>query len=276
MKNTILKRLLSLVVAIFVLLPIIASSVMAIEDYKIVTEPSCENPTVILNDTNGASYQWYEVTSGEITDKNGKGFEHFIMSGKSKYTSEKGWSSASFSLAEGIYSHFFCEVEINEGEAIFVDTQGQSLIGVTLYDPSTLQAVPFNVSEVANGYVFDNIGANKVLIGCGAYTDEAYIRVEIPTRKAFDKELENETGKTLSSFDFGKSYACVIEYADGTSLTSKTVTFIPDITGEPTAKKPTVEVSFKDYAKFQWHYVESEEILITDENADAIDGKRWL
>ena len=272
MKNTILKRLLSLVVAIFVLLPIIASSVMAIEDYKIVTEPSCENPTVILNDTNGASYQWYEVTSGEITDKNGKGFEHFIMSGKSEYNSEKGWSSASFSLAEGIYSHFFCEVEINEGEAIFVDTQGQSLIGVTLYDPSTLQDVPFNVSEVANGYVFDNIGANKVLIGCGAYTDEAYIRVEIPTRKALDKELENETGKTLSSFDFGKSYACVIEYADGTSLTSKTVTFIPDITGEPTAKKPTVEVSFKDYAKFQWHYVESEEILITDENAVAIDG----
>ena len=272
MKNT-MKRLLSLVVAIFVLLPIIASSVMAVEGYKIVTEPTTKNPTVILNDTNGATYQWYEVTSGEITDKNGKCFEHLILTGKAEYNSERGWSSAYLSLgAEDIYSHFFCELEINEGEAIFVDTQVENPIGFSLYDPSSLQQVSADVAEVENGYLFENIEASKVLIGCVAYTDEAYIRVEIPTRKAFDKELEGETSKTLGSFDFGKSYACVIEYADGTELTSKIITFAPTITSQPTMKRPAVEVSFEDYAEFQWYYVENEAIDITDENANAIDG----
>ena len=268
-----MKRAFSLMVAILLLLPIIASSVMAIEDYKIVTEPSCENPTVVLNDANGASYQWYEVTSGEITDKNGKGFEHPILTGKSEYSSEKGWSSAYFGFdSNSARTHFFCELEINDGETIFVDTQGQRFIHFSLHDPSTMQEISCDVAQVANGYVVSNIYAEKVLISCGSYTDEAYIRVEIPTRKTFDKELANETGKTLSSFDFGKSYACIIEYADGTSLTSKIISFTPDITKEPTVKEPTVEINFKDYASFQWYYVEDEEINITNENATEIDG----
>ena len=147
------------------LLPMIASSVMAInmDEREITKQPTVENPTVEVNDKDGASYQWYEVTSGEITDKNAKGFEYLMLSGKAEYNSEKGWSSAYLQIGESYYSHFFFEVEINEGETLFVEALS-NFIAIRLYDASTMQEAICDAAQTDTGYLFSNISAEKIVV----------------------------------------------------------------------------------------------------------------
>ena len=252
------------------LLPMIASSVMAInmDEREITKQPTVENPTVEVNDKDGASYQWYEVTSGEITDKNAKGFEYLMLSGKAEYNSEKGWSSAYLQIGESYYSHYFFEVEINEGETLFVEALS-NFIAIRLYDASIMQEAICDVVQTGTGYLFSNISAEKIVVEAISDSSEAYIKAVIEQRQKIDTALENETGATLNSFEFGKSYACVIEWEDGTELLSNTISFVPGIITQPTGDNPKVEASFKDYAKFEWYNVINEAIDVTDENAEA-------
>ena len=196
----------------------IASSVMAInmDEREITKQPTVENPTVEVN-KEGATYQWYEVTSGEITDKNAKGFESVMLSGKAEYNSEKGWSSAYLQIGESYYSHFFCEVEINEGETLFVEALS-NFIAIRLYDASTLQEAYYDAVQTETGYLFSNISAEKVVVEAVSNNSEAYVKAEIKERQSLDVPLENETSNTLSDYEFGKSYACVVEWEDGTEL----------------------------------------------------------
>ena len=110
MKNTIFKRALSLVVAILLVLPMIASSVVALdtENNAIISQPTNDNPTFEVANGDNASYQWYEATSGEITDRNAETFSHVILPGESEYNEEEGWLPVTFILGSGgeLYIHY--------------------------------------------------------------------------------------------------------------------------------------------------------------------------
>ena len=137
-----------------------------------------------------------------ITDKNAKGFEYLMLSGKAEYNSEKGWSSAYLQIGESYYSHFFFEVEINEGETLFVEALS-NFIAIRLYDASTLQEAICDAVQTETGYLFSNISAEKIVVEAISDSSEAYIKAEIEQRQKIDTALENETikprveGKTI-------------------------------------------------------------------------------
>ena len=280
MKNTIFKRALSLVVAILLVLPMIASSVMALdtENNAIISQPTNDNPTFEVADGDNASYQWYEATSGEITDRNAETFSHVILSGESEYNEEEGWLPVTFILGSGgeLYIHYYFVVEINQGEELYIDLLGGNTFDIYLVNPDDSNTVDCNIESTENGYVFSGIQAEKALLCIVSEEADMRVKAEIPSRASLDKALDGETNKSLSHYELGKSYACKATLNDGTEIISDVISFVPGIVKNPSATEPSVKVTLDEYAKYEWYYVNSNVADVTDKNASIIDGNEIL
>ncbi len=188
MKNTIIKRILSVMLAIFMLLPLIASSVMAIEDgYYITNQPTIKNPTVETNKNQDVKkYSWYEVFLSEYRLAPNDG----IVDGKS--------------IVEDIYSGYYLDGK-------WMSDNGYINIGVTAISGDIVKVT---FIEGFDGYacLYDGEDLTEQNDGSYIYTvsdsDQGYVDLVIcndnyePIEAIVEIVRDGESYPVFDSFDF--------------------------------------------------------------------------
>ena len=132
MKNTVFKRALSLVVAILLVLPMIASSVMALDTAKntITKQPTPQNPTVETNKNDDViKYSWYYIEKLGLYDivynpiVNGVYLVESVYDGQylnGKWTSDTGYINVGTTMFEGD----ILKITVNDGFYGYVGIYG--------------------------------------------------------------------------------------------------------------------------------------------------------
>ena len=238
--------------------------------YKIAHQPTAAEPYVSLNDSTGASYQWYEVSGlKEITDDDGvisvqSLWEDFAGEGEVSYSEADGWTGAveAYEYGSGTeYWAYYFAKSFNAGDTVVVNISSPAYFAFygmntdwyyEVYD-KTVDYVSFTVEET------------------GIYCIATWSLNEPPTVKVYSGNIQEsamagQTGATLTKLSYGKCYYCSVTAADGTIHRSGLLNNSYKITHQPTDMQQYVELNDSTGASYQW-YIEKEGIVpVTDEN----------
>ena len=256
MKNFGLKRAFSVVMALLLLLPAfamltLATSVSATPEVEreIISHPTFSNPTVTVSDKNGASYQWYYLTSLNYSI----GTEHVAQA----FGSFDGscWSHGDASTSDPLFTIYL--------EASTTVYFSYSYLDYGIY------------AQDENGYAIDFAYDGNWLIGSteqsslySFYAPTEGVQVEFNVSTNEYVPIEGQTGKTLTDYTIDTVYLVKISYEDGEVLESDSFSASFYMRSAPTEANPTVEVTFEDQTTFQWFVLNRE----TDEY-EPIEGQ---
>ncbi|MBE6674098.1 MAG: hypothetical protein E7596_03210 [Ruminococcaceae bacterium] len=265
MKSTVLKRMICIVMAVMLALPVLSIVAFAQEDNAeryITKQPSSAYPSIEVSDQQGATYQWYvydyaeEIT--EVTDQNA------IGKYDSGYT-ENGWTGG----ATEPVTYF--SIELEPGDILVVSDffagNFPYIVGETDIFPEyrmiSENQIEFDI-EVPDSYtLFINTdGGEKPTVN-------AQIKRKQKTK------LEGETASTLTEYEIGKQYAVLVAYEDGTTLWSNMFEMEYAISSEPTEIDPTVKTNKdSDVQDYKWYFAQKgeNEYAVIEEKKDPISA----
>ena len=204
--------------------------------YKFTKQPSGTDYTVEVNETNGASYQWYEtilgapvsVTETYIDDNDGMTMGSY---------GENGWTPMSDSGMCGYFA-----IAMNAGNMLTAKFASAPQGNVMLVEATTFSPVPVTISG-ENTYVF-TVPADA-LYGLIVESDSAP-NVEATLTTVSHQKVDNQNTATLDTTNLlAGTYACKVTWNMGTvdtiddyTLTSAAVEY---------AAPPTYTVTWKNY-----------------------------
>ena len=246
-------------------------------DYRIISQPTAADPTLLVSFEDEAEFQWF-IGTPVITPLD----DTMVSNAVGTYDSETGiWTGEHGEP----YSYSGYMEYISEYFDIYLEAG--TLVNVTLTNPDAMSPsdpeMRFSGDSSTEYVEFDESGVGSVVITkSDTYNVYHYcIDPETTTVKfeisSYDFEpIEGETDKTLSSFEYGSVYGAEATYEDDTALVSDHFRMDYAITKQPTVEDPSVEVNFPEGVEaYQWFKVTVEDVIITDEYADPVyyDGE---
>ena len=232
--------------------------------YKIdfVHQPTFEEPYVELNESEGATYQWYTIKDNafvEVTDKNASGnWSGFGAPEElySEYDAENGWGTTNGALFV---------IDLEAGDALrFEIPEGFSLAYMLNGFGSFYPAEGDNTNFVAQedgkyGFLLAATGETRP---DGPIYVKAYL-----IKDAACISVEGATQPTFADPDIANRYVCIVTLPGGEEFVSDIMSFDFAITHQPTFEEPYVALNNDTDATYQWYTVEKDTVAITDENA---------
>lgn len=213
-------------------------------EYAIVHQPTEKELYVKPNIEDGAKYQWYYAESAEVelTDKNTEAVADMYDSEPATYDAKTGWSGhrwASLYNNNGDYyvggenGATFFKVKLKKGDTVKFVFDGE-------VEAIALASSELNYNETK--YIDDE---DTVTITAPA-DSEYYVTAECDyetTLKAYKTpgykytKIDGETSQDLKNAESGKTYACEVTFADGTTEMSEVVTIPKAENGTSTESK---------------------------------------
>ncbi|MBQ3110502.1 MAG: hypothetical protein IJC69_05120 [Clostridia bacterium] len=218
-------------------------------------QPTTEEPYVEVNLPEGAAYQWYKVTSGEVEVINDGELAGSYET--SYYEEGVGWHGFWW---DSSYANYF-EVYLYEGDKITIIPSAYCIdIGIFNDD----DGYGGSLSEVEAGGEFTYTAE-----GDGWYDVYAYSDInDDTTLRAYTEgtvyaPIESETAARLVTTAPGEYY-CEVTFADGSTKESDSFV-ISMFTHQPTWEEPYVEVVSPEGATYQWYKIEGEKTEVVDD-----------
>ncbi len=287
MKNTTLKRIFCIFMAVMLLLPAFSVLALAVdtdngEIKKITSQPTAQKPTVETNDAE-ASYQWYYAETGKITDQNASPIADLplpmMMQGESGYTNGVGWTPAVISVADEMSMGLYFQVQMKEGEELIVNIDKVPLFKhAILIETEGFEALDTEIDRIDDSTIrISGIEEDcEVILAVVSVSTTSIINAEIPSRDAILDAVEGQTTNTLTKYELGKSYACEVTFSDGSEEISSVISYVPMITKQPTIADPSVSVSLEEYATYKWFETAYNQKEINLDNAQTFDAEEVL
>lgn len=192
----------------------LADNTIYLEEYAIDTQPTADNPTVAVNQTKDAAYQWYpaSLATEAVTDQNTTQGAYPCTYADGKWTAgedsygDKGWFTLALKKGDII------TVTVAEGETIPTDD------GLCLNDRASgeMDAVSFQPDKTVY---------TLTAPADGTYTLKSFMGNTVPvisataTKVQLGQAVSGQTTDTLTAPAAG-DYLCQITYPDGTVLQS--------------------------------------------------------
>ena len=233
--------------------------------FAITHQPTADEPYVETN-VNDAAYQWLEITydEEEIADNTGTAIGVHNSEGTSSFYDEvTGWNGVWFS-EDGI-AYFY--VYLESGQKIKV-VPSEFCATLVFYDTYHGYGTYESTVDAGEEVVFTAQSDGK-------YEVYAFLSPgNHPTLRAYHlnleySELDGETSAELKNGENGKYYACEVTYRNGETELSDSFGIPYEITHQPTADEPYVELNDDTNAAYQWYGVEETKTEYTNENATA-------
>lgn len=257
-----------------------ALSIIVSEDVtmlpEILTQPTLEDPTLLVSYDEVATYQWYSATEiGETVTPDD------IYDIYGTYDSESGlWTPQygdpykyEYYEERSMYLH---SIKLKKGE----------IIKVTILNPDAIspEDPSFRFYEIGygehhyelfdvNGNIYFTAPRDDIyeLFQFGIYPEETQYKIE---KLYFDLvELEGETEPTLKNAKRDQSYIAKAFYPEGFELESKALKMLPAIIKQPTSDDISVETNIiEDTMQYQWYTFGLETSDVTPDNAILTDS----
>ncbi|MBQ3087220.1 MAG: hypothetical protein IJC45_07790 [Clostridia bacterium] len=232
------------------------------ENLYITHQPTQEKPYVRINVADDASYQWY-TAADEREELVAAGEELELYNTDVYYSAQSGWHG--HWNADDEVSYFYIYLEKGETVTLVPSTECELYIsfedngyyGKWTYLDAGEELV--YTAEIEGWYEVDGYSNNEEQTTVRAYLGEISYT-----------EIEGETEDTLSSYEYGKKYACEVTFSDGVSEMSEMIDMSYRITHHPTAGEPYVELNCDTDAAYQWYTLYEGTTEITDENAQTV------
>lgn len=243
-------------------------------EYAITEEPTAAKPSVELNVSDGASYQWYikETETSPVTDSNATPYDATGESGLIKdtasYDNATGeWSGAVYQGAEMTYEHAYFEIDLKAGDVLYIEPS-ETPVDVVAFQEENAEILEY-VEE--NGKIMIPVFEDgSYLVGLITRSQDATIKAYVESAKAGEK-LAGQTTNTLTQYESGVYYYCEVTYTDGTVIRSNAFTVGKTFTHQPTADETYVEVTYPgEVTSYEWYEGVEVKNYITDENAEAL------
>lgn len=221
--------------------------------YAIVHQPTENELYVKPNIEDGAKYQWYYAESAEVelTDKNTEAVGDMYDSEPATYDAKTGWSGHRFAYlynddgdyyVDSVEGAIFFKVKLKKGDAVKFVFDGE--VSAIALANSKLN---YNETE----YIDNEDTVTITAPADGEYYITAYCDYET-TLKAYKTpgykytKIDGETSQDLKNAEVGKTYACEVTFADGTTEMSEVVTIPKAENGTSTENKPENKVDTSD------------------------------
>ena len=284
-----MKRFTSLLLAVMMVLSS-AVIVVSAEDpvIEITKQPTASDLSVEVNVDSGVEYQWYvtdfsETERSKVNDTNANIVDpashpdpNVEFSTPSEYDAENDcWYPAL--VEDSPYLEYFF-IEMTKGETITA-SYSSDITRVFLGNYETQNIFP--MVEVEDQTYAATVNETGVFVLVANISEDADESADLSLSAQIDayvyEPVEGETESKLSSYEPGKRYYCEVTYGE-TVIKSDFVDVTLEITKQPDATDPSVEVSLPDYVKsYQWQtladYAEAE-IDLT--NASPVTAESYL
>lgn len=212
--------------------------------YAIVHQPTEKELYVKPNIEDGAKYQWYYAESAEVelTDKNTEAVVDMYYTEPATYDATTGWSGHRWAYLEnndGDYyvnsddGAIFFKVKLKKGDTVKFVFDGE-------VEAIALASTELNYNETK--YIDDEDTVTITAPADGEYYVTAECDYET-TLKAYKTtgykytKIDGETSQDLKNAEGGKTYACEVTFADGTTEMSDVVTIPKAENGTSTESK---------------------------------------
>lgn len=189
-------------------------------NYQISDEPSRENDYEIeVNYETGVQYEWYEITTEQITDTtNG-----ITAVGDASCDTDGWWTGYS---DDGGWVLKFFTVPLNEKDIVQIEINHPMDEGqIGMLDDE--QVWDFDPTDLYSNLVAPENGAYTVVVGANDVNNPTSIKAKVVH---VIQTLDSNTNQLIGATS-GKEYICKITYDDGTVLFSEPFTYIGPITG---------------------------------------------
>ncbi len=265
-----MKRLLSVFLATIIAVSCI-SFVSAEEfDFDIIKQPTVADPTFEVTPENEFTFQWYEVQ--EVT--------HIIEDTMTDYyygtydRPTQRWTADTYGGDNyGDYIEYgadWFDFYLNEGDTVIITFDDPSIISpdneFRFYGVNNSNN---RVKPVSDGvYIFTAPYGDVFSIYSYTVTKEN-VKAKFEVVQKDHVKIEDETEKTLSKLEFGKSYICYLFRNSELYCNSDVLTVKSEVVSQPTAKNPTFDITFEDKAKFQWYEASPTFVIFDDSMLDS-------
>ncbi len=238
--------------------------------YKIIHQPTDNEPYVTLNNGTNAAYKWYKMNCTQITDKSDiLSWRYFDAPFADTYSYSKsgGWTGIPYGYIEeyGEQLIYYFVKSFSADEKILLEFSSPVLYA-EMYSVEDYY-VEFEISGNTASGIVENVG----IYGLYVVTDGS-----IPTLKAYvinggNTLLTDETAAGITAPEYGSCYFCEATANDGSVLFSSILDFSYRITHQPTETETYVALNNSENAKYQWYAVTENNEYITDENAVSFE-----
>ena len=240
----------------------------------IIKHPTVTRPTFEVTFEDSAKFQWYE-SPFVYTSLNDSDVYDSAASYDEDTERWTGYVANSFESADAtIYEVEWFEVYLSKGEVLKITLDDASVISTDdkFYFNLFYEAYTESVAPGADGktYVFEAPESDYYYLY--SYTIDEAVTAKFEVSEYDFEPIEGETDKTLSNIKYNYLYVCAATYPDDTILESDLLRAKGEIIKQPTAKDPTIEVTFEDKAEYQWYESEPEFVTIDDTYVDYIDA----
>ncbi|MBQ1262818.1 MAG: hypothetical protein IIX89_00840 [Oscillospiraceae bacterium] len=234
--------------------------------HKIIDQPTAAKPSVELNSTEGASYQWHKTTA--VSAKLGPDDNKLMMT-SAVYDNGK-WSTYSTQI-DDVYSYDLMYVELKENEEMTIKSSDALLLDkCQIVNANTLSADGLSITAADSKTVKVKALQSAIywlILATDAENSEFEVEYAVLT---VGDAIQGQTTDALTKFEKYAGYACLVSFDDGTKLQSNIFIMNPVVVKQPTAAKPSVEVNFADDVKsYQWYEVEQSFKTVTDEDVSG-------
>lgn len=245
-----------------------------LDKYAITRQPTADTPTVVVNQTKDAAYQWYPTTvvTEDVTDRNASPYQTTKDIDGSDVAVSSSYADGAWTAAIGDWDSGYFTKTLKKGDSLAVTlptaavpTTGQ----LGLYDKENYEQLwyYFRDFDPDEGVTAAEDGDNTVITytvpGDGTYTlMPDGLSAAAPALSATVKgvhlgtAVSGQTAATLTADDAG-DYLCQVSWPDGTVLDSGVISVAAApyaITTQPTvANGYTVTASHSEKAHYQWY-----------------------
>lgn len=212
----------------------------------------------------------YSIADGMRTVVDGK----VCAEGNYDKTNNK-WSSyySSYSRIEYLETVIY----MHEGESVLFDFGNKDDRSVRTYmtDEDGIKQCVQEETELDGSSKFMFTAIDSTFYTFEMFGDEAFAPSIQLIKTDSQKVVDGQTKATLTDYEEGKYYVCKASCGNEV-VWSNTVVGHLNVINQPTASNPTIEVSSKDVASYQWHKATNEiynvidNQLVTTENADKV------
>lgn len=226
--------------------------------YDILSQPTVFSPTVELNYEQGASYQWY--LAGEMIEHMAlyEGVEDCI----GNYHEETGrWSDD-----DGLLRLY---IPVVEGETIILTPESGADIYVDCYNAADDLAKQEDGSYV---YPVEEDGRWTFEV-----TSEDAFELTVTKRIiGATEKLDGQNTKTLTEYEYMKSYCCQVTWATGEMVETVPVQMTAAIIQHPAVENLSLKVTFPELVKsYQWYTVNTQEMVVANYTHTLQEGKGY-
>ncbi|MBQ7799945.1 MAG: hypothetical protein IJ370_05580 [Oscillospiraceae bacterium] len=232
--------------------------------HKITGQPTAAKPSVELDSTEGASYQWHKTAT--VSAKLGPDDNKLMMT-DAVYDNGK-WSTYS-AQNDDAYSYDLMYVELKENDEMTIKSSDALLLDkCQIINANTLSDDGLSITAADSKTIKIKALQSAVYqLNLATSAENSEFEVEYTVLTVGDA-IQGQTTDTLTKFEKYAGYACAVSFDDGVKLQSNIFVMSPAIAKQPTAANPSVEVTFADDVKsYQWYAVEQSYKAVTDEDA---------